>query len=106
VNQNIHRATTTVSFNFSKFSPVILSFTMSTTAGKRGKRKAPANEGKTTKVAVKKPRKPKGMPDFKPGETLIDLVKKQWRLGDLIGWGGFGALYYGEGFVHNIKIYI
>jgi hypothetical protein len=79
---------------------------MSTTAGKRGKRKAPANEGKTTKVAVKKPRKPKGMPDFKPGETLVDLVKKQWRLGDLIGWGGFGALYYGEGFVHNIKIYI
>lgn len=67
---------------------------MSTTAGKRGKRKAPANEGKTTKVAVKKPRKPKGMPDFKPGETLVDLVKKQWRLGDLIGWGGFGALYY------------
>ena len=57
---------------------------MSTTAGKR----------KSTKVPAKKPRKPKGMPDLKPGEILVDLLKKRWRLGGLIGWGGFGALYY------------
>ena len=69
---------------------------MSTTGGKRGKRKAPASEGKTM---AKKPRKPKGMPDFKPGVVLVDLLKKQWQLGDLIGWGGFGALYYGESFI-------
>jgi hypothetical protein len=77
---------------------------MSTTAGKRGKRKAPASEGKNAKFAAKKPRKPKGMPDFKPGEILVDLLKKQWRLGDLIGWGGFGALYYGENFIVYINV--
>ena len=69
---------------------------MSSTAGKRGKRKAPANDSKNAKNPTKRPRKPKGMPDFKPGEVLVDLVKKSWRLGELIGWGGFGALYYGE----------
>lgn len=76
-------------------------FIMSSISTKRGKRKLPTNEGKTTNIAVKKPRKPKGMPDFKPGETLVDLLKKQWRLGDLIGWGGFGALYYGKDFACN-----
>lgn len=71
---------------------------MSSSAGGRGKasgkRKAPSGGAKTTKMPAKKPRKPKGMPDFRPGETLVDLIKKQWKLGDLIGWGGFGALYY------------
>ena len=69
---------------------------MSTTAGKRGKRKALASEDSNAKAKTKKPRKPKGMPDFKPGEILVDLLKKKWRLGGLFGWGGFGALYYGN----------
>ena len=68
---------------------------MSTTAEKRNKRKAAANDSKSTKVPAKKPRKPKGMPDLKPGEILVDLLKKRWRLGDLIDCGGFGTLYYG-----------
>ena len=60
------------------------------------KRKAPPPVAKNEKGAVKRRRKPKGMPDFSSGEILVDLMKKKWRLGDLIGWGGFGALYYGE----------
>lgn len=69
---------------------------MSSTVGRRRKRKAPSNDQKNTKTVAKKPRKPKGMPDFKPGEVVVDLLKKSWRLGELIGWGGFGALYYGN----------
>lgn len=31
-----------------------------------------------------------------PGQILIDLRKNQWKLGPLIGQGGFGYLYLGE----------
>ena len=78
---------------------------MSSSGKSGGKRKAPVAKNAKV-VATKKRRKPKGhsikwngpkgMPDFSPGETLVDLVKKKWRLGELIGWGGFGALYYGK----------
>ncbi|KAK3714383.1 hypothetical protein QZH41_020630 [Actinostola sp. cb2023] len=44
-------------------------------------------------AAPKKPRRPKGMVEVSEGTLLTDLVKKQWKLGKLIGWGGFGALY-------------
>lgn len=64
------------------------------------KRKAAA-QGKESSTkrpksaAPKKPRRPKGMVEVPQGTVLTDLTKKQWRLGKLIGWGGFGALYLG-----------
>ena len=57
------------------------------------KRKA-ASDGART--AAKKPSKPKGMVELVEGHILTDLTKKRWRLGRLIGWGGFGALYLGR----------
>lgn len=56
-----------------------------------GKRKAPTA---SAPVPVKKqPRKPRGMVELPPGIVLTDLTKKKWRLGRLLAWGGFGALY-------------
>lgn len=56
-----------------------------------GKRKAPTT---SAPVPVKKqPRKPRGMVELPPGIVLTDLTKKKWRLGRLLAWGGFGALY-------------
>ena len=67
---------------------------MSSGRAKPGKRKAPASKAP---AATKKPRKPRGMVELPEGIVLRDLTKKEWRLGRLIGWGGFGALYLGEG---------
>ena len=47
-------------------------------------------------ATAKRPRRPKGMIEVPEGTTLTDLTKKQWKLGKLIGWGGFGALYLGK----------
>lgn len=58
-----------------------------------GKRRAAATKAP---MATKKPRKPRGMVELPEGLTLTDLTKKQWRIGRLIGWGGFGALYLGK----------
>ena len=67
---------------------------MSSSKPKLGKRKAPAAKGH---VPVKKgPRKPRGMVKLPPGTVLTDLTKKKWRLGELVGWGGFGAIYLGK----------
>ncbi|XP_052766357.1 serine/threonine-protein kinase VRK1-like [Mya arenaria] len=51
---------------------------------------------KNVVAAAKKPRKPKGhvlAEKFPNGEILRDLCKKEWRLGDVIGQGGFGLIY-------------
>lgn len=50
-------------------------------------------------LAAKKPRAPKGhkLPEkFPNGEVLRDLYKKNWRIGDVIGQGGFGLIYLGN----------
>lgn len=47
-------------------------------------------------AAAKKSRAPKGhklAEKFPNGEILRDLCKKNWRLGDVIGQGGFGLIY-------------
>lgn len=47
-------------------------------------------------MTAKKPRMPKGhkLPDpFLNGEILKDLKKKQWKIGNVIGQGGFGLIY-------------
>lgn len=59
------------------------------------KRKAPSSK-RPKSAAPKMPRRPKGMVEVHEGTTLTDLTKKQWKLGKLIGWGGFGALYLGK----------
>ena len=49
--------------------------------------------------SAKKPRNPKGhvlAEKFPNGEILRDLCKKEWRLGDVIGQGGFGLIYLGK----------
>ncbi|XP_029820125.1 serine/threonine-protein kinase VRK1 isoform X1 [Manacus vitellinus] len=33
---------------------------------------------------------------FAPGEVLADISRKEWKLGDLIGQGGFGRLYLAD----------
>lgn len=51
---------------------------------------------KTTGGAAKKSRAPKAhqlAEKFANGELLRDLCKKNWRLGDVIGQGGFGLIY-------------
>lgn len=58
-----------------------------------GKRRTAATKAP---IATKKPRKPRGMVELPEGLKLTDLTKKQWRIGRLIGWGGFGALYLGN----------
>lgn len=58
-----------------------------------GKRRTAATKAP---MATKKPRKPRGMVELPQGLTLTDLTKKHWRIGRLIGWGGFGALYLGN----------
>ncbi|XP_031549530.1 serine/threonine-protein kinase VRK1-like [Actinia tenebrosa] len=67
----------------------------------RGKRKATsqakskgeADSKRPKSAASMKPRRPKGMVEVPSGTVLTDLTKKKWKLGKLIGWGGFGALY-------------
>ena len=61
---------------------------MSSGRAKPVKRKAAASKAP---AATKKPRKPRGMVELLEGIVLADLTKKVWRLGRLIGWGGFGA---------------
>uniref|UniRef100_A0A8C6VH25 VRK serine/threonine kinase 1 n=1 Tax=Naja naja TaxID=35670 RepID=A0A8C6VH25_NAJNA len=39
------------------------------------------------------PRKRKLAEEFPPGEVFTDLLKKEWKLGPVIGKGGFGCLY-------------
>ena len=57
-------------------------------------------EGGSFSIEKKMPpkkRAPKGMAKpLPPGQILIDLRKNQWKLGPLIGQGGFGYLYLGE----------
>lgn len=51
-----------------------------------------------------KKRAPKGMAKpLPPGQILTDLRRKEWKLGPLIGQGGFGYLYLGKS---NIFTYI
>ncbi|XP_046371231.2 serine/threonine-protein kinase VRK1-like isoform X2 [Haliotis rufescens] len=48
------------------------------------------------KAAAKRPRAPKGhklAETFPNGEILQDVFKKQWKLGPVIGQGGFGLIY-------------
>lgn len=66
---------------------------MSSTKAKPTKRKTAASKAP---AVTKKPRKPRGMIELPSGLVVTDLTKKQWRIGRLIGWGGFGALYLGE----------
>lgn len=69
----------------------------------RGKRKVTSRatskregDSKRPRSAVSmKPRRPKGMVEVPSGTILTDLTKQKWKLGKLIGWGGFGALYLG-----------
>lgn len=43
------------------------------------------------------PKGPKGMAKpLNPGILMSDLVKKQWKLGPVIGQGGFGYIYLGS----------
>lgn len=67
---------------------------MSSSKPKLGKKKAPAAKGPVP--VKKKPRKPRGMVKLPPGTVLTDLAKKKWCLGELVGWGGFGAIYLGK----------
>ena len=67
---------------------------MSSSKPKLGKRKATAAKGPVP--VKKKPHKPRGMVKLPPGTVLTDLTKKKWRLGELVGWGGFGAIYLGK----------
>jgi hypothetical protein len=50
-------------------------------------------------LKARKPRAPKGpkLPaPFVNGTVLQDLRKKQWKLGDEVGKGGFGLIYLGK----------
>ncbi|XP_034274322.1 serine/threonine-protein kinase VRK1 isoform X3 [Pantherophis guttatus] len=42
------------------------------------------------------PRKRKLAEEFPPGEVFTDLLKKKWKLGPVIGKGGFGCLYLAD----------
>lgn len=79
---------------------------MSSAPSKGAKRKATTKAASSAKPAgagTKKPRKPRGMVELPEGTVLTDLVKKTWRLGRLIGWGGFGALYLGSVFEDRFR---
>jgi len=40
---------------------------------------------------------PRGMAkSIPPGQKMIDLAKKEWQLGPVIGQGGFGYIYLGN----------
>lgn len=44
---------------------------------------------------------PKGMSgSIPPGLVLSDLVKKEWKLGPVIGQGGFGYIHLGNFFCY------
>nr|XP_020653612.1 serine/threonine-protein kinase VRK1 isoform X1 [Pogona vitticeps]XP_020653613.1 serine/threonine-protein kinase VRK1 isoform X1 [Pogona vitticeps] len=51
---------------------------------------------------VKKTARKRGPPkrklaeEFPPGEVFTDLLKKEWKLGQVIGKGGFGCLYLAD----------
>ena len=50
-------------------------------------------------ISAKKPKVSKGhklAEKFPAGETLRDLCKKSWTLGNVIGQGGFGLIYLGK----------
>ena len=50
-------------------------------------------------LSAKKPRVTKGhqlAEQFPAGEVLCDLCKKKWKLGSVIGQGGFGLIYLGK----------
>ncbi|XP_067680813.1 serine/threonine-protein kinase VRK1-like [Haliotis asinina] len=54
---------------------------------------------RTPKPAAKVPRAPKGhklAETFPKGEILQDILKKQWKLGPVIGQGGFGLIYLAD----------
>lgn len=42
------------------------------------------------------PAKRKLAEEFSPGEVFTDTSKKAWKLGPVIGKGGFGCLYLGK----------
>ncbi|XP_063146365.1 serine/threonine-protein kinase VRK1 isoform X2 [Candoia aspera] len=42
------------------------------------------------------PRKRKLAEEFPPGEVFTDLLKQKWKLGPVIGKGGFGCLYLAD----------
>lgn len=45
---------------------------------------------------------PSELPD---GWILTDSEKKKWRIGKIIGKGGFGLIYLGNGFtLHNMSL--
>lgn len=42
------------------------------------------------------PKGPRGMgKPISAGQTMLDLTKKEWKLGPVIGQGGFGYIYLG-----------
>ena len=46
---------------------------------------------------------PKGMSKpIAPGLVVSDLVKKEWKLGPVIGQGGFGYIYLGNTFFYYL----
>ena len=48
---------------------------------------------------------PKGMSKpIAPGLVVSDLVKKEWKLGPVIGQGGFGYIYLGN-FVYCFVVF-
>uniref|UniRef100_A0A8D0C1H8 Serine/threonine-protein kinase VRK1 n=1 Tax=Salvator merianae TaxID=96440 RepID=A0A8D0C1H8_SALMN len=55
------------------------------------------NMPKAKKTAGKRgPTKHKLAEEFPPGEVFTDLIKKEWKLGPVIGKGGFGCLYLAD----------
>ncbi|KAJ7345158.1 hypothetical protein JRQ81_001108, partial [Phrynocephalus forsythii] len=56
-----------------------------------------ANMPNVKKTARKRgPPKRKLAEEFPPGEVFTDLIKKEWKLGPVIGKGGFGCLYLAD----------
>lgn len=60
----------------------------------------PPKKDSTKKVPKKPVLKCKGTPrgmskPILPGLEMTDLMKKQWKLGPVIGQGGFGYIYLG-----------
>ena len=48
-----------------------------------------------TAVKRRAPKKHKLAEEFPAGEILSDVAKGQWKLGPVVGKGGFGLIYLG-----------
>ena len=70
-------------------------------------REVTIHRSSTVFVSAKRPKVAKGhklAEKFPAGEILRDLCKKKWKLGDVIGQGGFGLIYLGK--LKNVYIVI